>query len=182
MRPSAIVIILSVLSFIATSYASDPRELRPYTPEGARCAFSTVNGSRPVSTIYQRGTDAAEAKGRLYCFDQRHCRCQVRYVDLPAENRELTLHEIVTQYAPEYWTKSTKLELEKAVKSQEHEGEQYLATWPHSETKKPLYARVRVFRVANRAYFVSASFTDEKQPAAEPEAQTFLESFRILAE
>ena len=188
MHLRAIVTAFAVVMPSAVGLTQESQELRPFAPEGSRCAFSTVGGRKPVTVAYQRGEGATEAKGRLFCFDQPHCRCQVRYVDLPDSAQGLSLIQIANRYGFESWSRTGKLKREMAVKTGAHEGEEYTVFGLPSVPRSPghvtplSYVRVRVFVAAKRAFFVSASCPEFMKSDAEPEAKAFLESFRIVGE
>src|SRR5437879_1809376 len=67
MRLRVLAVALGFAVFSAASFAEGTRDLRPFTPEGSRCTFATVEGRKPVTTGYQRGEGADAAKGRLFC-------------------------------------------------------------------------------------------------------------------
>ncbi len=175
MHLPSILITAAVVTALTVS-AERSRELLPYTPEGGRCTFSTVGGRKPVTVAYQRGEGADAAVGKLYCFDQPNCRCQVRYVDLPSSAVDLSRTEIVRRYGFETWSREGQLERLGTVKSGEHEGDAYAVAGLRGAV------RVRVFVAAKHAFFVSASFSRETEREAEPEAKAFFESFRIVSE
>ena len=152
MSRQAISIALSVAMASAAISSEDPRELRSFAPEGSRCAFSTVGGRKPVTVAYQRGEGTSEAKGQLFCFDQLHCRCQVRYVDLPASAQDLSCVDIASRYGFEAWSRDGRFEKTGTVKTGEHEGDEYTVTG------LPVEVRVRVFVVAHRAVFCIRHF------------------------
>jgi hypothetical protein len=159
-------------------------KLRPVTPKGSRCTFATFGGKAPVSVEYHRGEGADAAKGRLYCFDQPHCRCQVRYVDLPDSARGLSRLQIATKYGFTTWSEPGKLKTIGTVKAGDREGEAFIVTGLSTraatpDAGKPYEVRVRVFIVKSRVYFVSSAFDRENLLDAEPEAKAFLDSFRI---
>jgi hypothetical protein len=184
MRLRAITVALGFAITSAMNVAEETRELRPFTPEGSRCTFATVGGKAPVSVEYHRGEGDDAAKGRLYCFDQPNCRCQVRYLDLPDSAKGLSRLKIANKYGFETWSDPGKLKTAGEVKAGDHEGEAFIVTGLSAAAAKPGNAkpydvRVRVFVVESRAYFVSSSFNRENLSDTEPEAKAFLDSFRI---
>lgn len=174
-RQMSLAIAIATLS--AHCVAAVAADLRPFTPMEAYCTFSTVDGRRPVSTDYRRGEGVDEGKGKLYCFDQPHCRCQVRYVDLPEAKRGLSRRDLVSQYGFPLWSKGEDLKSLGPVKSGEKEGEDFAIVGLRNTSGEPIWIRVRVFVVGKRAFFVSASFHGDKETVAEPEAMAFLASF-----
>lgn len=184
---------MALLVTSAAALAADKPELKTYSPPDSHCSFSTVGGRKPVTGAYHRGEGAAEAKGQAYCFDQRNCRCQVRYVDLPPAARDLSPREIFERYSFAPWIEKGKLERVGEVETGSHKGDAYLVTGLRSQFTKDSdpeserlenesVVRLRVFIVKNRVYFVSAATIVKKQAAAEPEAEAFLKSFRIVDE
>jgi hypothetical protein len=161
----------------AVGLAQEARDLRLFKPEGSRCTFATVGGRKPVTTSYQRGEGNAEARVRLFCFDQPACRCQVHYFDLPDATRGSSPHQLATWYGPESWSDPGKLRKVGPVRAgEQHQGEDLAVTGlPNNWTDQ-----VRVFVTGNRVYFVSASYANAKKAAAEPQAKAFLDSFRIV--
>ena len=109
MRLRAMTVVFGVAITSAVGVAEGTRELHPSRPEGSRCTFATVGGKTPVSVEYQRGEGNDTAKGRVYCFDQRNCRCQVRYVNLPESAKGLSRLQIATKYGFETWSNPGKL-------------------------------------------------------------------------
>lgn len=182
MNVRAIITVFAMATGSAVGLSDESRELRSFTPPGSRCAFSTAGGRKPVTVAYQRGQGATEAKGSLFCFDQPHCRCQVRYVDLPDSAQGLSLLEIVNKYGFAAWSEKGKYKKENVVNVGAHEGEEYTVVGLPGGPFKYSHVRVRVFVAAKRAFFISASCPDERKADAEPEIKAFLESFRIVGE
>src|SRR6187455_3122770 len=97
--------LLAVALFcVASTIASAPPDLlKTYSPADSRCSFATVDGKKPVTSTYHRGEGDAEGKGKIFCFDQRYCRCQVRFIDLPKVAQDLPEPEITKRYAYQPW-------------------------------------------------------------------------------
>jgi hypothetical protein len=181
-------LIIAALAFAIASVAGvaeETQEPKPFTPQGGRCTFAMPGGQAPVSIAYQRGEGDDAAKGRLFCFDQLHCRCQVRYVDLPDSAKGLSRLEIATKYGFETWSDPGKLKTTGAVKAGEYEGEAFIVKGLPTEPGTPQSVkpynevRVRVFVVGSRAFLVSSCFYRDNVADAEPEAKAFLDSFRV---
>jgi hypothetical protein len=181
-------LIIAALAFAVASVAGvaeETQELKPFTPQGGRCTFTTPRGQAPVSVAYQRGDGDDAAKGRLFCFDQPHCRSQVRYVDLPDSAKGMSRLEIATKYGFETWSDPGKLKTAGTLKAGDYEGEAFivmgLPTAPRTPQSVKPYSevRVRVFVIEHRAFFVSSCFYRDNVADAEPEAKAFLDSFRI---
>jgi hypothetical protein len=176
-------IIIAVAMGIAPAvcFSQQTHELRPFTPEGGKCTFATVGGRKPVTTQYKGGEGDAQATIQLLCFDQRHCRCQVRYVDLPDPAKGLSCLQIAAGYGLASWSDPGRLKKVGTAKAGEARGEEFTATNPVTELRTDWITQVRVFVAADRAYLVSASYDKAMKADAEPEAKAFLDSFRIVA-
>jgi hypothetical protein len=181
-------VIVAALAFAVASgagIAEETQELKPVSPDRARCTFATIGGKAPVTVEYHRADGDDAAKGRLFCFDQPHCRCQVRYVDLPDSAKGMSRLEIATKYGFETWSEPGKLKTAGAVKAGDYEGEAFIVTGLPTAPRTPQSVkpysevRVRVFVTEGRAFFVSSCFYRDNVADAEPEAKSFLDSFRI---
>jgi hypothetical protein len=180
-RLRSIIITVAMGMAPAVGLSQQTRELQSFTSEGGRCTFATVGGRKPVTTQYKAGEGDAEAKVQLLCFDQRHCRCQVRYVDLPEPAKGLSCLQIAASYGLASWSDPGRLRKVGAARAGEARGEEFTATNAVAELRTDWITQVRVFVAADRAYIVSASYDKALQSDAEPEAKAFLDSFRIVA-
>jgi len=185
MRLGALVAVFVVIAAISAGGADDSRELRPYAPAESRCSFATVGGRKPVTTTYERGEGDRRATIRVYCFDQPHCRCQVRAFDLPATARGMSLIEIVNAYGHASWSEVGKVKSNGAVKTESHEGEEFTVVGlpdvprPAGDVDPQHFLRCRVFVDRNRAFIVSGSAPGRMKREADLEAKAFFDSFRI---